>query len=48
MRRVLLDQGLAPSAATLLREMGWDAVHVSEISMQTADDSEILDMGAQH
>jgi predicted nuclease of predicted toxin-antitoxin system len=40
--RVLLDQGLAPQAASLLRAAGWDSVHVSEIGMEAADDSEIL------
>lgn len=44
MMRVLLDQGLAPGAAALLRDHGWDAVHVSEIDMQTADDVDILDV----
>jgi len=43
MRRVLLDQGLAPRAASILREDGWDAVHVFEIGMQSAADLEILD-----
>ena len=38
MMRVLLDQGLAPGAAAILRDHGWDAVHVSEVDMQTADD----------
>ena len=42
MRRVLLDQGLAPRAAGLLRATGWDAVHVAEICMQRAGDQEIL------
>jgi predicted nuclease of predicted toxin-antitoxin system len=42
--RVLLDQGLAPSAAARLRDGGWDAVHVSEIDMQAADDVEILNI----
>lgn len=42
MNRVLLDQGLSPRAAAILRELGWDAVHVSEISLDTADDAEIL------
>lgn len=42
--RVLLDQGLAPGAASLLRDNGWDAVHVSEIEMQTADDVDILNV----
>jgi predicted nuclease of predicted toxin-antitoxin system len=44
MMRVLLDQGLAPGAATILRDEGWDAVHVSEIDMQTADDADILNV----
>ena len=38
----LLDQGLAPGTAAILRDHGWDAVHVSEIEMQTADDIDIL------
>jgi len=41
--RVLLDQGLAPDAAALLRlEEEWDAVHVSEVGMSHASDEEIL------
>lgn len=43
MRRVLLDQGLAPAAAALLRESSWDAIHVSEINMHMAADLEILE-----
>ena len=43
MKRVLLDQGLPPDAAVLLREEGWDAVHVREIGMSQASDSAILD-----
>src|SRR3954447_23402240 len=44
MIRVLLDQGLSPRAAVILRDHGWDAVHVSEIKMQTADDVDILNV----
>ena len=33
---MLLDQGLAPRAAALLRTDGWNAVHVAEI---------VLDLG---
>ena len=44
MMRVLLDQGLAPGTAALLRDHGWDAVHVSEIEMQRADDIDILNV----
>lgn len=39
----MLDQGLAPKAATILRERGFDAVHVSEIGMERVDDSLVLD-----
>ena len=42
MKRILLDQGLAPHAATILREQGFDAVHVADIGMHRADDAEIL------
>ena len=42
MRRILLDQGLAPNAASILREQGFDAVHVAEIGMHRAEDVEIL------
>lgn len=41
MMRLLLDQGLAPSAAALLRQGGIDAV--SEIGMERAEDGDILD-----
>jgi predicted nuclease of predicted toxin-antitoxin system len=34
---------LAPAAAALLREDGWNAVHVSEIGMGAAEDAAILD-----
>jgi predicted nuclease of predicted toxin-antitoxin system len=47
MRRVLLDQGLAPAAAALLRDRGWDAVHVSEMHLAKAADAEILDAARQ-
>jgi predicted nuclease of predicted toxin-antitoxin system len=40
---VLLDQGLAPRAASFLRQRGIDAVHVSEIGMCEAQDMEILE-----
>jgi predicted nuclease of predicted toxin-antitoxin system len=40
--RLLLDQGLPYSAATLLRQAGWNVVHVSEIGMSRASDADIL------
>lgn len=43
MIKLLLDQGLAPQAASLLRSKGWTAIHVSEIGMAKAQDAQILD-----
>jgi predicted nuclease of predicted toxin-antitoxin system len=43
MKGVLLDQGLAPHAAAILREHGIDAVHVAEIGMEQAEDIQILE-----
>jgi predicted nuclease of predicted toxin-antitoxin system len=40
---LLLDQGLAPRTAAILREEGFDAVHVSEIGLERADDLLILE-----
>ncbi len=47
MKRVLLDQGLAPRAAALLRTRGWEAVHVSEAGLERADDPGILEFARQ-
>jgi predicted nuclease of predicted toxin-antitoxin system len=46
--RVLLDQGLAPNTAVLLRSEGWDAIHVGEAGMSQAADEEILRFARQH
>jgi predicted nuclease of predicted toxin-antitoxin system len=43
MKRLLLDQGLAPRAATILCEQGFEATHVAEIGMEQAEDSLILE-----
>ena len=43
MSRVLLDQGLPRSAASLLRDEGWDVVHAGDIGLSRATDREILD-----
>jgi predicted nuclease of predicted toxin-antitoxin system len=40
--RLLLDQGLPRSASSLLSQQRIDAIHVSEIGMSTAEDTEIL------
>jgi predicted nuclease of predicted toxin-antitoxin system len=36
--KLLLDQGLPRSAATLLSEAGIDTIHVAEIGLSAADD----------
>jgi predicted nuclease of predicted toxin-antitoxin system len=40
--KLLLDQGLPLSAAALLRREGIDTIHVGEIGMSAAEDSEII------
>ncbi len=40
--KLLLDQGLARSAVTLLRDQGIDTIHVSEIGMSRAEDAKII------
>ncbi|MEZ4706165.1 MAG: DUF5615 family PIN-like protein [Caldilineaceae bacterium] len=42
--KLLLDQGLPRSSATLLRDAGIDAVHTGDIGYETADDAEILSL----
>ena len=42
MNRLLLDQGLPRLSARLLTEAGWDVVHVADIGMSRAADSDIL------
>lgn len=43
--KLLLDQGLPRSAASLLRAAGVDTVHVGEIGMSAVSDSAILAQG---
>ncbi|MBU6187085.1 MAG: DUF5615 family PIN-like protein [Synechococcales bacterium] len=40
--KLLLDQGLPLSAAALLRDAGIDTIHVGEIGMSEAEDSDII------
>ena len=42
MNRVLLDQGISRTAAKILRETGWDALHTGDIGLSRAADQEIL------
>ena len=46
MNTFLLDPGLAPHAAAMLREQGLDVLHVSEIGMERAEDVQIYWTGA--
>ena len=41
--KLLLDQGLPRSTATLLRKTGIEAVHVGEIDMAAAEDEGIIE-----
>lgn len=45
--KLLLDQGLPLTSATILRNAGWDVVHTSEVSLRTAKDREILTIAKQ-
>jgi predicted nuclease of predicted toxin-antitoxin system len=45
--KLLLDQGLPRSAATLLRDKGIDTTHVSEIGMSKAEDAKIIKWAQQ-
>ena len=40
--KLLLDQGLPRSAATLLTKAGIDTIHVADIGLSAADDTDIL------
>jgi len=45
--KLLLDQGLPRSAASLLRVAGIDTVHTGEIGLATADDETIIQVARQ-
>lgn len=40
--RLVLDQGMPRDAASQLRDLGYECVHVGDIEMSRADDDEIL------
>jgi predicted nuclease of predicted toxin-antitoxin system len=42
--KLLIDQGLPPLTAELLREQGLDAVHVSEIGWSRVEDIRIVEL----
>ena len=43
MIRLLLDQGLPRSAASILVESEWDALHVGDLGLSRATDKEIIE-----
>jgi predicted nuclease of predicted toxin-antitoxin system len=43
MTRLLLDQGIARSTASILTGAGWDVLHVADIGMERSTDAVILD-----
>ena len=43
--KIILDQGIPRSSASLLRSFGFDAVHTGEVGLSTATDAEILEQG---
>jgi predicted nuclease of predicted toxin-antitoxin system len=45
--KLLLDQGLPRTAASLLRTAGVDTIHVGEIGYASADDADILQRGRE-
>ena len=47
MIKIVLDQGLPRSAAELLRQQGWDALHVSDVGLAAASDQTILNQAEQ-
>jgi predicted nuclease of predicted toxin-antitoxin system len=42
--KLLLDQGLPPLTAELLRGQGLDAIHVSEVGYSRAEDTKIIEL----
>ena len=42
MRRLLLDQGMPRSSVRILRNAGWDVLHVGDAGLSTATDKTIL------
>ena len=47
MRVIVLDQGMPYGTAAILKDRGWDAVHVRDLGMRDSADSEILAYAAR-
>ena len=43
MKRIVLDQGLPWSTASILNDQGWDAIHVRDAGLTRSSDIEILE-----
>ena len=46
--KLLLDQGLPRSSASLLRSKGIEAAHVGELGMHDASDETIIEYAREH
>jgi predicted nuclease of predicted toxin-antitoxin system len=46
--KIILDQGLPRSTASILRTRGWDVLHVGEVGLSNAKDMEILQFAKLH
>lgn len=44
----LIDENLACSCASAMRALGYEAVHVSEIGLNSTDDTEIVAYAVEH
>jgi predicted nuclease of predicted toxin-antitoxin system len=40
--KLILDQGLPRSAASILRQLGFDAIHVGDVNLSRAEDQHLL------
>ena len=46
--RILLDQGLQRSTATILRERNWDVLHTGDVELSRATDRQILEYAREN